>query len=153
LLILPLPLTAALLAPWAGRLADRRGSRLPCTAGMGLVALAGLGLWAVQLRAGAAVSWWVPAGGLLLMGAGMGLNQSPVTAAVTHMVPPEKTGTATGVFHMGRFVSGSLGTTVLALLLQAPAGMAAGFRHGLLLVAVVAGLAVLAALRLPGRGE
>lgn len=154
LVILPLPLVAALLAPWAGRLADARGSRWACTRGLALIAVAGSGLWALAAARGAGMPWWGLGAGLVAMGAGMGLTQAPVVAAVTHLVRPEQMGVATGLFHMGRFLSGSLGATLFGLALQMHAGgMVAGFRRDLLLVALAAGLAVLAARRLPGQAE
>jgi EmrB/QacA subfamily drug resistance transporter len=153
LLVLPLPLTMALAAPLAGRLADARGSRWTCTLGMSLVVTAGLALyaWTALPVQQAAPPWWALAGSLVLMGAGMGLTQSPVTAAVTHIVPAAQVGVATGIFHMGRFVSGSLGSTVFGLLMETDAaGMAAGLGRNLLLLAAAAAVAIVAALQLPG---
>jgi len=148
LLVLPLPLTMAAVAPLAGRLADVRGSRWACTVGMGLVALAGLAM----LGLGANVSWWGLAGSLALVGAGMGLIQSPTAATVTHVAAPEKLGAATGIFHMIRFVSGSLGSTVFGLVLETnTAGVAAGFQHDLWVLLALAALAALAAQGLPRR--
>ena len=152
LLVLPLPLTMAVMAPVAGRLADARGSRWTCTLGMGLVGLAGLALLGLRLGSGQSIPWWGMVGGLVALGMGMGLTQSPAAAAVTHVVRQERMGVATGVFHMCRFVSGTLGTTVFGLILQGDAGgLAAGFRRALVVLVVIAALAVLAALRLPGR--
>jgi hypothetical protein len=82
----------------------------------------------------------------------MGLTQSPVTLAVTGIVPQAQMGVATGIFHMGRFVSGSLGTTVFGLILSMEvAGMAAGFQHNVLVVLIAASVAVVATRLLPGR--
>ncbi len=149
-LILPLPLTLALFSPVAGRLADLKGSRLTCTLGMALVALAGLVLFSFVSSPTTEVAWWQIAGSLAVMGTGMGLTQSPVTSAVTLLVPTGQTGVATGLFHMGRFVSGILGTTVFGLVLAAnQAGTQAGLGQALLLLVVVAGLAASIALRLP----
>jgi len=129
--------------------------------GLGLVLLApialigllvgGLGLLAMRPAQGA-LPWYGLTAGLLVIGAGMGLTQSPVTLAVTGIVPQAQMGVATGIFHMGRFVSGSLGTTVFGLILaMEAAGMAAGFQHNLLAVVIAAGVAVIATRLLPGR--
>ncbi|HSJ52278.1 MAG TPA: DHA2 family efflux MFS transporter permease subunit [Anaerolineae bacterium] len=151
LLVLPLPLIMSVVAPFAGRLADAWGSRRTCTLGMAIVVLGGLGLLAMQPARGA-LPWYGLAAGLLVVGAGMGLTQSPVTLAVTGIVPQAQMGVATGIFHMGRFVSGSLGTTVFGLILaMEAAGMATGFQHNLLAVVIAAGVAVIATRLLPGR--
>ena len=71
---------------------------------------------------------------------------------MTYVVHQHQMGVATGIFHMGRFVSGSLGSTVFGLILQMEAaGMATGFRNDLVALVVVAALAVLLAQGLPGR--
>jgi len=150
LLILPLPLTMALMAPFAGHLADARGSRWTCTVGMGLVLLAGLALLGLRPATGQPIPWWALAGSLVVVGAGMGLVQSPTAATVTQVVARERLGVATGIFHMCRFVSGSLGSTVFGLLLQtSPTGVAAGFQRDLLILVMLATLAILAAQGLP----
>jgi MFS family permease len=152
LLVLPLPLTMAATAPLAGRLADVRGSRWTCTAGMGLVALAGLAMLGLQPGSTASVPWWGLAGSLVIMGVGMGLVQSPTATTVTHVVAREKLGVATGIFHMVRFVSGSLGSTVFGLILEANrAGAGIGFQRNLLVLLALSVLTLLVAQRLPGR--
>lgn len=154
LLVFPLPLTMAVVSPLAGRLADARGSRLMCTVGMGLAGLAGLALLGLRPASGQSIPWWSLVAGLTAMGVGMGLTQSPVAAVATQVVRQEQLGVATGIFHMGRFLSGTLGSTVFGLILQADGdGVAAGFQHDLLLVVGMAGLALLAARALPGRWE
>lgn len=151
LLVLPLPLIMSVVAPFAGRLADVWGSRRLCTLGMAIVGLGGLGLLALRPAVGA-LPWYGLAAGLLLIGGGMGLTQSPVTLAVTGIVAQAQMGVATGIFHMGRFVSGSLGVTVFGLILaMEAAGMAAGFQQDLVVVVIAAAVAVLAARFLPGR--
>jgi EmrB/QacA subfamily drug resistance transporter len=150
LLVLPLPLSMAVMAPLAGHLADARGSRWTCTLGMGLVVLAGLALLGLRPGSGQPVPWWGLVGSLVVVGAGMGLVQSPAAAAVTHVVEQRQLGVATGIFHMCRFVSGSLGSTVFGLILQANAtGVAAAFPRDLLMLVALAGLATLAAQGLP----
>jgi EmrB/QacA subfamily drug resistance transporter len=152
LLVLPLPLTMAVVAPWAGRLADAWGSRWTCVVGMGSVALAGLAMLGLLPGSGQGIPWWGMAGCLVAVGTGMGLTQSPAAASVTHVVRREQLGVATGIFHMCRFVSGTLGSTVFGLILQGhPGGVAAGFGRDLVVFVVLAAVAVLAALGLPGR--
>jgi len=152
LLILPLPLTMAVIAPFAGQLADARGSRWTCTLGMGVVALAGLAMLGLRPGLDQSIPWWGVVGSLSVVGLGMGLTQSPAAAAVTHVVRQEQLGAATGIFHMCRFVSGTLGSTIFGLILEGhAAGVAAGFGRALMVLFVLAAMAVLAAQGLPGR--
>jgi EmrB/QacA subfamily drug resistance transporter len=149
LLIAPLAVTLAVVSPAAGRLSDRVGSRVTCAAGMGLVAVAGLGLalWTPGTAA------WQVVGTLVALGLGMGLTQSPAANAVTLVVAPERLGVALGIFNMTRFVFGTLGTTIFGVLLERAGGLAVGvpaFRLDFyVFVAVALGAAVLA-FGLPG---
>jgi EmrB/QacA subfamily drug resistance transporter len=148
LLIFPLATTAALVAPLAGRLADSYGSKLSCSLGMGVVALAGMGLtfWRET------TSPWQVVISLAALGLGMGLTQSPATAAVTFVVAKERLGVALGIFNMFRFISGTLGTTVFGIILQSaysPSNLRA-FRLDFYLLIAVASAAALLALNLPG---
>lgn len=151
LLILPLPLTLALMSPLAGRLADQRGSRRASTLGMAIVALMGIALlgglsWAGGLPA------WALLGCLAGLGVGLGLTQSPTAMVVTQVVEKERLGVAAGIFHMVRFLSGTLGTTTFGLILQAHSPrLAVGFQRDVWVVVAVAGAALLAARALPGR--
>lgn len=148
LLIAPLAVTLAVVSPGAGRLSDRVGSRLTCVVGMGIVALAGVGLtfW----DAGAA-SWLIMLT-LVLLGFGMGLTQSPTANAVTLVVKREKLGVALGIFNMLRFASGTLGATLFGAILDhgsaAPSGVAA-FRVGFYLLIAMAAVAAALSFGLP----
>jgi len=119
LLIAPLAITAAVLAPLAGRLADRLGCRRLCVAGMATVALSGglLLLWRTDTPP------WQIVATLVVLGLGMGFTQSPVAAAVTLAVPKDELGVALGIFQMVRFVGASLGSTIFGVVLG---GAAAG---------------------------
>ncbi|MBN1317328.1 MAG: MFS transporter, partial [Anaerolineales bacterium] len=151
LLVFPLPAMMALLAPVAGRLADIRGSRWVCILGMGLVTLAGLALVAFKPEPGGVYQWKLVAS-LIVMGTGMGLTQSPVTAAVTHIVKQERLGSATGIFHMGRFTTGALGSTVFGLVIEMNThSRFDGFFTNLVILVILAGIGTLAAQWLPGK--
>lgn len=148
LLIFPLSTTAALVAPLAGRLADSCGSKLSCFLGMGVVALAGVGLtfWRETT-----LPWQVVVS-LVALGLGMGLTQSPVAAAVTFVLDKERLGVALGIFNMFRFISGTMGTTVFGVILQSassPSTLGA-FHLDFYLLIAVASTAALLALNLPG---
>ena len=148
LLIAPLALALAVASPGAGRLSDIVGSRFTCMIGMGIVALAGVGLlfWAADTPN------WAIVLTLIVLGLGMGLTQSPTANAVTLVVGKEKLGVALGIFNMLRFVSGTLGTTMFGIIL-ARGGEAAGglpaFRIDFYLFIAVAACATLLAVKMP----
>ena len=148
LLIFPLATTAALVAPLAGRFADSCGSKLSCFLGMGVVALAGVGLTFWQET----TSPWQVVVSLVVLGLGMGLTQSPVAAAVTFVVAKERLGVALGIFNMFRFISGTLGTTVFGIVLQSASFTSnlEPFRLDFYLLIAIASIAALLALNLPG---
>jgi EmrB/QacA subfamily drug resistance transporter len=147
LLIAPLSITSALVAPLAGRLADSLGCRRLCVSGMVLVALAG-GL--LMLWQPATLEWQI-VGTLILLGCGMGFTQSPVTAAVTFTVAGQYLGVALGIFNMVRFIGASLGSTTFGVVLEgaAPGNPLAAYRLAFGLVIGVAAAAVLLSLSVP----
>ncbi|MVA96062.1 MFS transporter [Nitratireductor sp. CAU 1489] len=94
LMFLPLSLLIAGLSGRAGRWADRIGPRLPLAIGGLLVALSFSGLAATMpLRQ----MWVVTLPVLTLMGLGMALLVSPLSAAVMLATPDEDTGLASGI--------------------------------------------------------
>lgn len=143
-----LPVTMAVAAPIAGRLADRYGCRLLCLAGTGVVAVSGLALSLL----GSTVSPWYIVACLVLTGVGMGMIQSPAPAAVSIAVPAQKLGIALGLFNLLRFLGGTLGPTAFALVVQSfGAGFALqAFRVDFYLVTIVAVLAVFVGAFVPG---
>lgn len=146
LLIAPLAVSLAFISPAAGRLSDKIGSRFTCLVGMGTVALIGLGfsLWTAD------TSPWLIAGMLTLLGTGMGMTQSPTANAVTLVIDKTQLGVALGIFNMLRFVSGTLGATIFGAVLERGGTSALpAFRADFWLLAAVAGLAALLALKMP----
>ncbi len=91
-----LPLTVVLLAgsPFAGRLADRVGPRIPMTVGP-IVAGLGIGLLAATARHG---SYWVAIfPGFLIFSVGIATTVSPLTAAVLSALETSRAGVASAV--------------------------------------------------------
>jgi EmrB/QacA subfamily drug resistance transporter len=148
MILASLPVSMAIAAPLAGRLADRYGCRLLCVLGMIVLAVSGLLLGALDASS---PSWYLVVS-LSLAGIGMGMIQSPAPAAVSLSMPVRQLGVALGLFNMFRFVGGTLGPTVFALVLLAlgPQPTIAGFGTDFYLVSVVAILAVFVALAVPG---
>jgi EmrB/QacA subfamily drug resistance transporter len=148
LLLTSLPLAMALAAPLAGRLADRYGCRLLCLTGMGITAASGL---ALSLWDATTPPWYLVAS-LALAGAGMGMVQSPAPATISLVVTTEKLGIAMGLFNLVRFGGGTVGPAVFAIVLQSsgPALTTGAFHTVFYLIGVMAALAIVAGVAIPG---
>lgn len=135
LIITPYPIAVGLLAPIAGRFADRTASALPVAAGGGLLAIALLLLGSIP------ASLWVCAG-LLLAGIGFGCFQAPNNRAILSSAPRQRAGSAGGMQATARVLGQSLGATTAAACFTL-AGPWMGFYCGAVL-AVAAGALSLA---------
>ena len=147
LILACLPVSMAIAAPLAGRLADRYGCRMLCILGMVTLAISGLLLSPLD---SSSPSWYLLLS-LAVAGLGMGMIQSPAPAAVSLVMPADQLGVALGLFNMLRFVGATLGPTVFALVLQAlgPAPTPGGFRADFYIIVLVAILAAVVGLRVP----
>jgi EmrB/QacA subfamily drug resistance transporter len=106
---LPSTLMIVILAPFAGRLADRVGPRPLIT--FGLLAVSGALLWQSQLTATSGYGTLLP--GFMLMGIGMAFVMSPMSMAAMNAVAQAKAGVASGILSMNRMVGGTFGVAVL----------------------------------------
>src|SRR5215211_7609168 len=106
---LPMTILIILIAPQAGRLSDRVGSRWLMGGGMVLVATALL----VFSRMDESTTFWGLFPGLIIGGAGMALTMTPTTAAVMGSVPVDKAGVGSAVLNSMRQVGGSLGIAIM----------------------------------------
>ncbi len=98
-----------IVAPLAGRLAGRIGSKLPMAVGLALNAASMLIFTSID--AGTSYSHiWPP---LLLAGVGMALVMTPMTAAVMSAVPRERAGMASATSNASREVGGVFGIALL----------------------------------------
>ena len=138
---LPMTILIIIVAPIAGRLSDRVGSRGLMTAGM--VLLSAQLLYFSQL--GASATFWTLLPGLLLGGVGMSLTMTPSTAAATRAVPVDKAGVGSAVLNALRQVGGSLGIAVMGAIMASklttpptPESFLAGFEDALLVSAGIA---------------
>ena len=153
-----LPWTAMpiFVAPIAGILSDRIGSRPLMAAGLALQA-SGLAWLALVTAPDVAYALIVP--GFVMAGTGMALVFAPAANAVLSAVRPQEAGQASGATNTIREVGGVLGVAVLATVFTQSGGMGSpqAFVDGLL-PAVWVGAAVLAAgalvaLLVPGKGR
>ena len=133
------------VAPLGGRLADRRGHRLPAAGGLALLTVAAASLAAM----GAAPSAVGLAGALLLAGVGLGLANAALQTAAIEAVDARHAGVASGLFSTGRYAGSIVAALLLAALLGGGAVRAGSF---FVVLAVAAGGSALLALRLGGVG-
>jgi EmrB/QacA subfamily drug resistance transporter len=140
--LMAMPLAFGIVAPLAGRLADRVGARPLTLSGMALVATGLLVLGAVNPGT---------AGFLVLLaaiGVGMGLFTSPNNASIMGAAPGQQAGMASGVLNMTRGTGTALGLAVTGTIFVAAGGDhggAAGAQHAFGITAyVLAGIAFVA---------
>ncbi len=112
---LPMTVLIILVAPWAGRLSDRWGSRGLMTAGMLLVA----GQLVYFSMLGSEATFWTLLPGLLLGGFGMAMTMTPSAAAATRSVPVAKAGVGSAVLNAFRQVGGSIGIALMGAIMAA----------------------------------
>ena len=140
LLMTPWPLAIALMAPIAGRLADRYPAGLLGGIGLSVMA-AGLALLALFPAGGTAAAFtWRMA----LCGVGFGLFQSPNNRAMLAAAPRARSGSAGGTLSTARLVGQAAGAACVAILFRADP--AAGSRIALYMAAALALIASLVSL-------
>jgi EmrB/QacA subfamily drug resistance transporter len=110
----PSALVAGMVAPFAGRFANR-GGKYVLMAGFATYA----GAMALTMSvAGPASHWYDLAPGLALGGLGIGLTMSPMQTIATRNVEPRLAGAASGVLNTVRQTGSALGSAVVLALLQ-----------------------------------
>jgi len=112
-IFLPMTILIILIAPVAGKLSDRVGSRWLMGAGMSIL---GVSLLLYQ-RIGLHTGFWSLLPQLVLGGIGMALTMSPMTSAAMASVPVDKAGVGSGVLNSFRQVGGSLGIALMGAIL------------------------------------
>ncbi len=111
---LPSTLMIVLLAPPAGRLSDRVGSR-PLIV-FGLLCVSGALFWQSHLTISSGYGALLP--GFMLMGIGMAFVMSPMSTAAMNAVEQTKAGVASGILSMNRMVGGTFGVAVLGAMVS-----------------------------------
>jgi EmrB/QacA subfamily drug resistance transporter len=143
---LPMTVLIMVIAPPAGRLSDRRGSRWLVAGGMALLAAQLLYLSRLGVHEG--FGSLLPA--MLLGGAGMGAAMAPTTAAGVSGVPVDKAGVGSAVLNSSRQLGGSIGIALMGAIMAHEIGgrqTPAAFVHGLsVALEVAAAIAVAGAL-------
>ena len=155
LLTLPWTGVPMIVAPIAGLLSDRIGSRPLMVAGLGLQAVAIAWLASVTTTDVAYSALVVP---FVLAGAGMALVFAPSANAVLRSVRPEEAGQASGATNAIRELGGVLGVAVLASVFSSAGSYASpqaytdGLVAALPIGAAVLAVGAVAALFVPGIG-
>jgi EmrB/QacA subfamily drug resistance transporter len=108
LLVTPIPIATAVVAPFSGTLSDRIGPRIPASLGIATMALGLLSL--TQLPQPFAIPDLVWR--LALIGVGQGLFMSPNSSAVLGAVPRHRIGTASGTLAQARVDGQALGIAI-----------------------------------------
>jgi EmrB/QacA subfamily drug resistance transporter len=121
---LPTTMVIAVIAPIAGRLADRLGPATPMSAGLAVLG--------VSMFMFAGIDTATTYSGLLipfiLMGIGIALVMSPMSTAAMNAVSVQKSGVASGVLQMSRMIGASVGIAATGAIFQAQLG--SGFDPG-----------------------
>src|ERR1700736_3460730 len=115
LTLAPMSLTSMVVAPFAGRFADRIGGKYILMTGIFVFAI---GFTALTLIAGPDSTWinfLVPA---IVAGAGMGMTFAPMTTVAMRNISPRMAGAASGVLNTTRQVGAAVGSAVVGALLQ-----------------------------------
>jgi EmrB/QacA subfamily drug resistance transporter len=120
LAFVPMALCMALFAGLAGPVS--RVLRPNQTVAIGMTVMAtGLYLFS-RLGGGATFASLMP--GFLIFGAGAGLMNVPLTNAVLHAMPPQRSGVASALLNASREVAGLLGITIIGAVLRSRQGAA-----------------------------
>jgi EmrB/QacA subfamily drug resistance transporter len=111
-LLTPIPLAMALVAPFAGHISDKFGSRLMTSSGMMVSALACFALLFLGIHSNLIVL----IGELVLLGVGMGMFTPPNNSAIMGAAPRAKLGLAGGVLNMMRSLGLIFGVDISGLI-------------------------------------
>jgi MFS family permease len=152
--LLPWGVAPLLIAPRAGKLADRIGERPLVVSGLLLLAA---GFAWIAVAAAPTMAYPALLVPMVISGAGLGLALPAVTRAVVGSVPRADIGKASGSFSMMRQLGSAFGVAILAAVFASAGGytsaaaFSAGFTPALAAATGLALAGALAGLALPGR--
>jgi MFS family permease len=116
--LLPMPVSFFIVSQYVGHLNNRLGPRSIMTAGMACMGIGAMALASV----GATTNLATVELALFIVGIGLGLNTAPVNGVAVAALPPERSGTASGVLNTARMVGATLGVAILGAVFAAHAG-------------------------------
>ena len=111
-----IPVSLGIVAPFAGGLADRIGTRLLSVAGMAISFVALLALTAIVSQPVA--NFWIGAVGLAAFGAGLGLFIAPNNHATINSAPASLSGIAGGILNLTRILGTVAGVASASAMLS-----------------------------------
>jgi len=111
-----IPISLGIVAPFAGGLADRMGTRLLSIAGMAICFVALLALTAIVMEP--AANLWIGALGLVAFGAGLGLFIAPNNHATINVAPANLSGVAGGFLNLTRILGTVAGVASASAMLS-----------------------------------
>jgi len=115
LLVVPVSLGIAAMAPRSAKLVERFGARAVIATGMVLTA----GVFSLYTQIGQDTPVWAIELLLLVWGFGGGMVMAPATTVTMSAVPRDKAGVGSAVTNTVRMVGGSLGVAILGSVLSA----------------------------------
>lgn len=123
-IFLPMTILIIIVAPLAGKLSDRVGSRWLMSGGLTLLAISLIVFSRLEIGDG----FWNILPALLVGGIGMASVMTPMSAAAMGSAPVRKAGVAGGVLNTFRQVGGALGIAVMGAILtsQESSALASG---------------------------
>jgi MFS transporter, DHA2 family, multidrug resistance protein len=136
LLMTPWPATSALMAPFAGRLADRYPAGILGSIGLAVVGIGFVLLALLPAHPGTGDILWR----IAVCGGGMGLFQQPNARAIVMAAPRERSGGAGAIQGSARLLGQSIGAAMVALVFRL-SGTDRGAVTALVLAAAFAAIA------------
>jgi predicted MFS family arabinose efflux permease len=126
--LLPMPISFFVVSQIVGYLNNQLGPRIVMTAGMTCMGVGALALSLINEN----TSLLFIELALLIVGIGLGLNTAPVNGVAVAALPPERSGTASGVLNTSRMVGATLGVAILGAAFAAYAGQTPSAGEGFL---------------------
>jgi DHA2 family metal-tetracycline-proton antiporter-like MFS transporter len=113
LIMFPGAFSAVIFGRVAGNMTVKRGSHFVVYLGLALIALS------LLLQSSSIGHWvWYIGAALIIMYIGFSFMQTALTESITQILPPHQIGVGMGFFNMTSFISGAIGTAIVAKVLE-----------------------------------